>query len=76
MKQPKAIAIICHEAGAFDLHLGEQFANHLTFDEMLGEVVRLTATGKPRYMETPDQALERRERWRTPAVPADFEEPK
>jgi len=60
----RTITIICHDSGVFDVHVGENFANHLTFDEMLGEAVRLTTNIKPRYMETPDQLLARLESYK------------
>lgn len=67
----RSITIICQDDGHFDVHEGERFANGLIFDEMLGEVSRLTTNSRTRYMQTPDQrlaVLERYQRLRAEAA--------
>jgi len=68
MKTPLMITIVLHPRGDFDVVAGELTAYRLIFDEMLGEVVRLTTPGgKPRYMRTADQIvgwMERRKKLR------------
>lgn len=60
----RVIHIFCNERGSFDVQDGERIAHHLTFDEMLGEVTRLTVTptlGRT-FTETPDYIVARLER--------------
>jgi len=68
----RTITIVCFARGGFDIHEGERYSGLLSFDEMLGEVVRLThpQLGDSHYgMLTPEEHAARFIR-----TPADFSE--
>lgn len=57
---PQATPIVIFEPrpGHFYLHLGESHTGDLSWDELLGEVARLTMAGQPdrgRYLRSPQQ---------------------
>lgn len=55
--RPQTITITCRAEGDFDVQHGEGIAVGLVFDEMLGEVARLTSGQIPRYMRHVDAIL-------------------
>lgn len=70
----RTITIVAQGDGHFDVHEGESVARGLCWDELLGEVARLTAAGQPagrgRYMRHIDVELAWRERMRKTAEAA------
>ena len=66
MKPARTVTIVLHDDdGGFSVVDGENVADKLNFEEMLGEVIRLASPGQsPRYMRTPDQIVAGMERQR------------
>jgi hypothetical protein len=63
--QATVIQIYETRTGSFDVHVGEDYTGDMTWDEMLGEVARLTMSGQPdrgRYIRSPEQWDARRDR--------------
>jgi hypothetical protein len=60
----QSITIYMRPQGLYHVHIGDCYADMLTWDEMLGEVAQLThpEIRHPRYGETVDQHMERRAR--------------
>lgn len=68
----RTITIVAHDGNNFDVHEGEQYVAHLTWDEMLGQIAHMThpEIARPRYtMETPEQLEARKARWAAHRVP-------
>jgi len=69
----RTITIVCHGGNHFDVFEGERYADHLCWDEMLGQVAELThpSINRGRYrMETPEEGWEREERLKAAAARA------
>lgn len=70
----RTITIIVRDDDHFDVHEGESVARALNWDELLGEIGRLTfsdhAGGQGRYMRHIDAELARQERMRKRAKEA------
>lgn len=57
----RTITIVAHGHNHFDVFEGETYSDHLTWDEMLGQVAELThsAINRARYpMRTPEERLD------------------
>ncbi len=75
MSVTRTITIVMHDdqgSRFYDVFEGERYADHLAWDEMLGEIASLThcLINKSRYhLRTPEEYMARRELWAgTPIV--------
>lgn len=58
---PRTLTIVVHPDGACDIFEGEHFADGLSWDELIGEIARLTSWQhghRGRYMQHVDRRLE------------------
>lgn len=53
----RTIAIVVQPNGTFDVHEGENVAQSLTTDELLGELARIGLGQRPRYMKPIDDIV-------------------
>lgn len=66
MNAPRIITIVVKGGNHFDVHEGERYADHLCWEEMLGQIATIThpMIDAPRFrMTTPEEEFARRERW-------------
>lgn len=65
----RIVMVVIKGANHFDVHEGESYADHLTWDEMLGCVAELThpEVDGARFMKTPGQHDRWNERFRRPS---------